>query len=363
MNENIINILKKFNISEDIISYEPFGEGHINNTFLCKTNSCEYVLQKINHFVFKDVKRLMENVYNVTEYIKKEIIKQNGNPDRETLSIIQTKSKENYYYDGTSYYRVYLYIKDSISYQNANKELFYQSAKAIGNFAKLLKDFDASTLYESIPNFHNTIVRYNNFMHSVSIDIENRKDKVLDEIEFVKKRKDFASKIVDALDKKIIPLKVTHNDTKLNNILFDKDTNLPLSLIDFDTIMPGTICYDFGDSIRFGCNDAKEDETNLDKVTFNLDLFESFTKGYFESLKDSITYEEALYLSTGALMMTYECGMRFLTDYLDGDVYFNIQRTNHNLDRARCQFKLLTEMENNIDKMNDIVMKYYNLYK
>ena len=361
---NFKNIIKHFNVKGEFISCEPYGEGHINTTYLVTINQSGkevwYILQKINTNLFKNVDELMSNITLVTEFARNKIIEKGGNPERETLNVIKTKDNKSYYKDSNSgCYRIYNYITDSITYQIVkNKEDFYQAAVAFGNFAKLLSEFDASKLYEILPKFHDTRKRFNDFMNSLQTDKFNRAKEVQKEIEFVISRKEYTSKIVLLLESGEMPLKVTHNDTKLNNVLFDARTGNYLTVIDLDTIMPGSICYDFGDSIRFGCNPCSEDERDLTKVNFDIELFETYVKGCLTALGNSVTQTEKDNLVWGAILMTYECGMRFLADYLDGDIYFRTHREGQNLDRARTQFKLVADMEKNFDKLQDIVNLY-----
>ena len=357
------DLIKNFNIDGDFKSVIPYGEGHINETFLVTVSNLDkevnYILQKINNSLFKDVDALMANIKGVTDFARQEIIKQGGNPDRETLTLVNANDGKAYYFDGEDYYRVYVFITDAIAYQiTPSTAVFNSSAQAFGNFARLLERYPADTLTETIPNFHNTRVRFSNFKKSVQANLSGRADQVKAEIDFVLAREDYCGKIVDKIACGEIPLKVTHNDTKLNNVLFDKATDKAIAVIDLDTVMPGSILYDFGDSIRFGCNPASEDERDLSKVVFSMDLFEAYVKGYLSSLKDSITGAELDNLAFSAILMTFECGMRFLTDHIDGDTYFKIKRENHNLDRARTQFKLVSDMESRLDEMNAIVKKY-----
>ena len=358
-------IIENFYVKGELVSCEPYGEGHINETFLAVMNDggkkVNYIVQKINTSLFKDVDKLMSNIVSVTEFARKRITEKGGDPNRESLTVVMTKDDKPYYYDKESdgTFRVYIFITDAVAYQIVEKpEHFYQSALAFGNFANLLADFDASKLYEILPDFHNTEKRYNDFINAVKSDKFKRAAGVKDEIEFFTQRKDYASKIVDLLHSGKMPLKVTHNDTKLNNVLIDAHTDKYVSVIDLDTIMPGSICYDFGDSIRFGCNTGAEDEKDLTKVNFDINLFETYAKGYLGALGNSVTAVEKDNLAFGAILMTYECGMRFLADYLDGDVYFRVHREGHNLDRARTQIKLVSDMENSFDKMKKIIEKY-----
>ncbi len=352
-----------FGIEGEVTYCERYGAGHINDTYLVKTTANggkkQYILQRVNNTIFKDVPRLMNNVKLVTEFARKIVTARGGDADREAMTLIPAKDGKVFWTDGENYFRVYLFIEDSAAYQIAeNPEIFYQSAVAFGRFAAMLADFDASLLYESIPQFHDTKKRFNDLLNAIEENKAGRKDSVKAEIEFALARKEMTGKIVDKLASKEIPSRVTHNDTKLNNVLFDAKTNKALAVIDLDTIMPGSTCYDFGDSIRFGCNTAAEDERDLSKVEFSLELFDVYAKGYLSELKGCLTESELDNLPLGAIMMTYECGIRFLEDYLRGDVYFRTSRENHNLDRARTQFKLVALMEKALPQMHAIIDKY-----
>lgn len=359
-------IYKNFKLKGEFVSCEPYGEGHINETFLLVVNDegkdVKYIIQRINSTLFTDVPKLMNNIKLVTEFARKKIIEKGGNPDRETLNIVPAVDGKPYYTEnGKDFFRVYVFIDDATSYQVVkDPQDFYYSAVAFGDFANLLAEFDATKLYEPLPRFHDTAKRFNDLLIAIDKNAAGRKDQVKAEIDFALSRKDMTNKIVDKLKSGEIPTKVTHNDTKLNNVMLDNETGKPVAVIDLDTIMPGTICYDFGDSIRFGCNPAAEDEKDLSKVNFDINLFEMYVKGYMSSLKKSMTKAEAENLALGAIMMTYECGIRFLADHLDGDVYFRVHREGHNLDRCRTQFKLVSDMEKALPEMNKIVEKYYN---
>lgn len=358
-------IISNFKTDGKLSSCERYGEGHINETYLAVLESdgreTKYILQKINKSLFTKVDKLMNNIVLVTDFLRKKVAARGGDPDRETLTVVKTKDCNPYYYapEYDEYFRVYVYIDHAIAHQHAERKgQFYQSAVAFGEFAMLLSDFKASQLYEVLPDFHNTQKRYEAFMLSVSADKMNRAKSVLKEIDFVLKRERYCRKIVDMLESGAMPLKVTHNDTKLNNVMLDEKTDKPVAVIDLDTVMPGSLCYDFGDSIRFGCNTADEDEKDLDKVVFDIKLFEEYTKGYLTAIGDGITKTEKDNLAFGAILMTFECGMRFLTDYLDGDTYFRTHREGQNLDRARTQFKLVSDMERQYETMLQIVNKY-----
>lgn len=350
-----------------LVSKKPYGNGHINDTFLiccqtAKNTEKKYILQRMNHDIFKNPPQLMENMVHVTRYLREKILSQGGNPERETLNVIKAKNGADWYEDSDkNYWRVFPFIENSMCLEKVeNAKDFYDSAAAFGNFQWMLADFPAETLHETIPNFHNTPSRLQDFQKAVQTGDKGRAALAQREISFVLDRAKEASVLTDLLSEGKLPLRVTHNDTKLNNILFDKDTHKALCIIDLDTVMPGLSLYDFGDSIRFGANTGAEDETDLTKVGLDLSLFEAFTKGYLEGCKGSLTATEIEMLPMGAKLMTYECGMRFLADFLTGDHYFKIHRENHNLDRARTQFQLVADMETKWDEMTAIVQKYGN---
>ena len=352
MEQKLFNVMQQFQIDGQLESVKPYGSGHINVTYLAVTDKKRYILQKINSNLFTEVDRLMNNIYLVTEHLKKK------SPDKVVLTLVQTTDNKPFLtYEG-EYYRVYDFIENSVCLQiPRDTNEFYQSAVAFGDFAKMLADFDATELYEVLPNFHNTVLRFKAFEEALEKNLSGRKDMALPEIEFALARKEMTSKIVSLIESQEMPLKVTHNDTKLNNVLLNNETLEGLAVIDLDTVMPGSICYDFGDSIRFGCNSSYEDEEDLSKVYFKMDMFEAYVKGYLSSMTN-ITEVEKQHLVDGAIMMTYECGIRFLSDFLNGDTYFKVHKPNHNLFRCRTQFKLVSEMERQRDLMQEIVNKY-----
>lgn len=348
-----------------LISEGPYGSGHINDTFLltfaiAEMGQIKVILQKMNTDVFTDPVSLMENIVGVTSHLRKKIIEAGGDPERETLNVIPTKDGKSYYEDSEGgFWRAYKFITDSTSYDRVEKpEDFYQSAVAFGNFQRLLADYPAQTLHETIKGFHDTKARFAVFKKAVEEDRIGRAASVEKEIQFVLDREDIANYFSDLQAKGEIPLRVTHNDTKLNNIMIDNKSGKGICVIDLDTVMPGLAVHDFGDSIRFGASTAAEDEKNLDKVSCSMELFELYTKGYIEGCGGKLTPEEVALMPMGAKTMTFECGMRFLTDYLQGDTYFKIHRENHNLDRCRTQFKLVSDMEAKWDTMKAIVQKY-----
>ena len=362
---NLENVFLQFDASGKYREAAPFGNGHINDTYLVSSidnegNNYKYILQRINHQIFKKPKEVMDNIVGVTSFLKKKVLERGGNTNREILTVIFTKDNKSLYIDNAGeYWRMYIYVLDSISFdmiENANE--FYQSGLAFGNFQNQLADYPAHKLHETIEGFHDTKKRFETFKNAVEKNVKNRAENVKNEIDFVLKRESLANVLGNALKNNELPLRVTHNDTKLNNILFDKDTRKPICIIDLDTIMPGLALNDFGDSIRFGANTGAEDEVDLSKVGLSLELFEAYAKGFISGCNGKLTENEIKMLPIGAMVMTFECGMRFLTDYLEGDVYFKIARENHNLDRARCQFKLVEDMENKRAEMDKIIAKY-----
>ena len=354
-------ILENFVLDGTPVSAKAFGNGHINSTFVIDCdNGNKYSLQRINNHVFRDVEGLMNNIDSVTSFLKKKIVAKGGNPLRETLTVVKTKSGENYCkLEDDSYWRVYIFVDDVITLQAIeNPEHFYYAGKAFGNFQKLLADFPAEKLTETIPNFHNTVSRYAEFEGLIAKNQSGRASEAEDEIAFARKYKWLAEELYPLIAKGELPLRVTHNDTKLNNVLLDKDTGKPVCVIDLDTVMPGLSLYDYGDSMRFGTNPAAEDEKDLSKVYSDMVLFEEYTKGFLEECGDALTAKEIELLPISALVMTYECGIRFLGDFVDGDNYFKTERPEHNLDRCRTQFKLVADMEEKLPIMKQIVAKY-----
>lgn len=345
---------------------KPFGEGHINETYAVYmpgpegTDVPRYVLQRVNIHVFKNPAQVMENIFSVTEYLREVIRKEGGDLDRETLSYIKTKSGDTYFEDADGQpWRCLHYVPNSICHQTVEEpQQFYQSARSFGHFLKQLGDYPAEDLYETIPRFHDTVKRFRDFSEAVRKDVKNRAGQCREEIDFALAREADCGVLMNQLQEGILPLRVTHNDTKLNNILFDADTDQGLCIIDLDTIMPGLAANDFGDSIRFGASTAEEDEPDLSKVHFDIHLYELYVKGYLEMARDVLTPAEIDSLPWGARLMTLECGMRFLADYLQGDVYFKTAYPDHNLVRARTQFRLVKEMEEQFDSMYEILRKY-----
>jgi hypothetical protein len=357
INEAIENI----DFKGTYLDHIPYGNGHINDTFQVRFTEedgsiIRYILQRMNHETFKNPEQLMENISGVTKFLRNKIEKNHGDVNRETMNIILTKTGDSFFKDSIgSYWRGYQFIEDAICFdivQNPND--FYESAVAFGSFQYQLADYPAEMLYETIPDFHNTPVRVENLKKAIEKDLLGRVKEVTNEIKFVLEREEFTHLLVDFYAQGKLPLKVTHNDTKLNNVMIDCETKKGLCVIDLDTVMPGFSVNDFGDSIRFGASTGAEDEPDLSKVNFDLGLYKLYTKGFLEGCKGSLTETELEMLPVGAKMMTLECGTRFLTDYLEGDTYFKIHREKHNLDRCRTQFKLVSDMEKNWDAMKHV---------
>ncbi len=358
-------VIEHFDFVGKQLSCEPYGSGHINDTFLLEykikhMGVIPIILQRMNTNVFKNPEQLMENILNVTAFLREKIIENKGDPERETLTVILNKSGKPYYKDSENHYwRAYHFITCATGYDEVkNDEDFYQSALAFGRFQSLLADYPANTLHETIPDFHNTKARFKVFKDAIKNDVCGRVKDVEEEIRFVLEREDVANILTNMQERGELPLRVTHNDTKLNNVLIDDKTHQGICVIDLDTVMPGLAINDFGDSIRFGASTGAEDEKDLSKINCDMHLFEVYTKGFIKGCNGKLTPNEIKALPIGAKVMTFECGMRFLTDYLQGDTYFKTQYPTHNLDRCRTQFKLVKDMEKKWDTMNNIVSNY-----
>lgn len=363
--DKVERVASNFQFEGKLMNMVPWGNGHINDTYLLtygigKMGYIRVILQRMNKNVFPKPVELMENIVNITTFLHKKIEGNGGDPYRETLNVIPTKDGMPYFIDSEDeYWRSFVFITDASSYDMVkNPEDFYQSALAFGKFQCLLADFPASELHETIADFHNTKQRLVNFKKAVEEDVAGRVAEVGEEIQFVLERENEAGFFTDLIEKNELPIRVTHNDTKLNNIMIDNYSGKGICVIDLDTTMPGLAVHDFGDSIRFGASTAKEDETDLSKVSCSMELFEAYTRGFIDGCGGKLTRRELELLPMGAKMMTYECGMRFLTDYLQNDVYFKTSREGHNLDRARTQFKLVADMESKWEQMCSIVEKY-----
>ena len=339
-----------------IYETEQILNGHINLTYRILSDKGDFILQRVNTGIFRDPVGLMNNIKLVTDHLRGKIASAGGDPDRETLTLIRTPDGEPLLDTGEGVYRMYLFIRGATCYNKAERPgMFAESARAFGRFQNLLSDFDASKLVETIKDFHNTPKRFRDFKSSVEADVCGRAKDCRREIDFFLAREIYCPLLTDALQSGELPRRVTHNDTKLNNVMIDDATGRGICVIDLDTVMPGSMLYDFGDSIRFGASSAAEDEKDLSKVYCVPELYGEYARAFLSELKESITKRELELLHDGAIMMTLECGMRFLADYLDGDVYFRTSYPAQNLDRARTQIKLVADMENRRGQFEAII--------
>ena len=360
----ISQILAAYVLPGTVADVARHGKGHINDTFcvVCRMpegGTARFILQRLSQAAFPHPEEVMENFVGITSYLRREILAEGGDPLRETLSLVKTGDGADFVTDAEGRaWRLMPFIENADCYQSATPELFAASGRAFGRFQYMLRDYPARTLHETIPHFHDTESRFEQFLAALEADKLNRAEGVSPEIQFILRRKADCGVALRALREGKLPLRVTHNDTKLNNILIDRDTHEGICIIDLDTTMPGLAINDFGDSIRFGANHCMEDEQDLTKVNFDISLYEVFTRGFLEGARGSLTSAELEYLPWGARLMTLECGIRFLTDYLDGDHYFHVSHPRQNLDRARTQLKLVKDMEEQFDAMGAVVAKY-----
>ena len=358
------DVLNAYDFPATLMGAVRYGQGHINDTFcvICQPQDGDcirFILQGLSSAAFPHPEELMENMVGITSYLRDKIVANGGDPLRETLSLVKTKDGKDFYTDcNGKVWRLTPFIENTDCYQKATPELFEASARAFGRFQYMLQGYPADTLHEPIARFHDTENRFEKFVAALEADKLGRAKDVAPEIQFVLDRKADCSVAMQALREGKLPLRVTHNDTKLNNILIDRATGEGICVIDLDTTMPGLSINDFGDSIRFGANHSAEDEKDLSKVNFDIELYEAYTRGFLAGAQGSLTPAELEYLPWGAKLMTLECGIRFLTDYLDGDNYFRIHYPEQNLDRCRTQFKLVADMESQFQAMHDVVSKY-----
>lgn len=351
-------VLAAYRFHGALLSASSYGNGHINDTFLLVFDMygmgrLKLILQRLNTEVFPNPDTLMENVIGVTSFLQKKITAAGGDASRETLTLIPTASGKLYYVDSMGgYWRAYQFITDAVCYERVSKkEDFYESARLFGQFQQMLSDYPIHSLHEIIPGFHDTRARFTQFQKALTEDVCSRISEAAEEIAFACAYEYLCDIFPPLIASGELPLRVTHNDTKLNNLMFDSRTDKGLCIIDLDTVMPGLLAYDFGDAIRFGANTAAEDERQLHKVSMDFSLYETYVKGFAAGCGQTMTERERAMLPEGAMVMTYECGLRFLTDYLSGDTYFKISRPEHNLDRCRTQFALLADMEKKLPQM------------
>ena len=363
------SIISRFEFPGTLSGCRELKTGHINITYALRFSQADgtardYVLQRINNYVFKKPWEVMENVQLVTEHIRLAMIRQGINPENRVLRLVPVKGGGNMAEDGAGgYWRAYDYIVHAVTPDKAESPTqFRQIGAAFGQFQSMLSDFPIKKLHDTIPHFHDTRKRVGDFERTVALDVARRVAGVWEDIAFIRRRGEAMCRIVDMLNAGELPLRVTHNDTKINNVMLDADSGEAPCVIDLDTVMPGSALYDFGDAIRYGASTAAEDETDLDRVSLDMDLFAAFSEGFIASTATRLTPAELENLPLGALVMTYENALRFLADYLDGDTYYKIDYPTHNLDRARCQCKLLTDMEAKQDEMYATVARLCRRY-
>lgn len=356
--EEIREVLASF----DLTGYEHvcrYGNGHINDTYLLEGGNGKgsFILQRINRSVFAHPEEVAGNVWKITRYLQQKIREEGGDPSRETLTVFPARDGKPYATDRNGeVWRLVAFIRDSMSYEIADTpKLFAASGEAFGHFQYLLRGFDVSSLAETIPDFHNTPKRYRHFEEAVSRDAAGRAQTVLPEIDQIRLRSSDCSRLTDQIHSGALSRSVAHNDSKLNNVLFDRKTGRPLCVVDLDTVMPGLTAYDFGDSIRFGANHNLEDERDLDKVEFDLHLYEVYAEGFLRGSGAIFSETELKSLAWGARIITLEQAIRFLTDYLEGDRYYRTDREGQNLDRTRVQLRLLQGMEEQFEQMLTIL--------
>lgn len=362
MNETLLNIANRFDIRNRITEVEPLGAGFINDTYIARTDhpSEKYILQKKNKNIFPEVEAMMENILAVTDHIRKKIEAYGGDPEREVMTVVKTLEGHPYFLDDDGeYWTVSRYIEGSVTYEKADSaHLAYKGGKGIGRFQSILADFEG-TLAETIKGFHNIRHRFEQWDNSLNKDAVGRKAEVAEEIEWIESRREEMMRFWNLVEDGIIPTRVTHNDTKISNILFDSAGDV-LCVIDLDTVMSSTSLNDFGDAIRSYANTGAEDDVDLGNVGVDLEMFEAYTKGYLEERNSTLLKVEKEHLAFAALYITFEQVLRFLMDYLDGDTYYKTAYPQHNLVRARAQYKLLKSMEENYEKMCKIVNSLAN---
>jgi hypothetical protein len=358
--QRLKEIVSHFKIDGEAEYIKPHGSGHINDTYhVTNTNPVlpDYLLQRINSYIFKNIPLLISNIEIVTSHIKNKLKNIEGAfPDKQVLTLIRTKTDQPYFKDAAgNYWRMYFFLKDTLSYDMVTTvKQANEGGKAFGTFQSLIADLNAELLDETIPDFHNIEMRLTNLKSALPAANESRVNDTVNEINFVSEREKSMCVLLELGRSGKLPRRITHNDTKFNNVLLDKNDRAQC-VIDLDTVMPGYVAYDFGDAIRTIVNTAAEDEVDISMINVNVELFEAFTKGFLKETAGFLTNEEIHSLPMGALLLPYLMGVRFLTDYLEGDQYFKIRFPSHNLQRARAQFQLLKKLEDNYPKLKSIV--------
>ena len=365
--KELLDIIKNFDVRGDIKELNPINNGIINTTYVVKSddkgNINKYLLQKINTSIFTEPFKLMKNIENVTKYISL-----NDSESKDTINVIKAKNGLPLYvtsdpFSHKEYYRVYNYIDNTISYNKSEKtEIVYNTGKAFGHFCKVLRDYPINDLEEIIKDFHNTKKRYDKLIETYKLNTVNRNNRAFKQISEIISREEECSVLVNLLEDDKIPYRVTHNDTKVNNVLMDSVTKEPVAVIDLDTVMKGSGLYDYGDGVRSAASNALEDETNLDNVYINMDMFKAYTDGYLSEMAPYLNEEEILNMANSIKIITLELAIRFLDDYLSGDTYFKTNYDDHNLDRCKNQLKLVNDIDEKLEEMNSYIKESYNKY-
>ncbi len=364
--EHLRNVAEQFSIQGKITGIEQINKGYINRTYKVETlsennNIHKYILQRINTNVFPDVSVLMSNYLLTTSHLSSNLTMPGKHRCGTVQTLRLTKEGESYFEDSSGVWRMMTFFDNVYSIDvPQNPDVFYYAGISFGGFIKAMISVDVSEIKEVIPNFHNTQSRYMDLEKAILTDPENRVKDVADEIAFIRSRIDMFGKITEALEDGVIPTRICHNDCNLNNILFDDKTNMPVAVIDLDTVMPSSPLYDFGDSMRSGTNTAKDDETDLSKVSCDLQFYDAYARGYLKACGDVLTKVELELLPYSSLIITAEDGIRFLMDHINGDIYYHIDYPGQNLDRARTQLKLLEDMENKLPEIKRILQKIYD---
>lgn len=364
IHHDVAQALRHFQIDGELVEARPYGSGHINDTYLgvfeTLSGRRRFIHQRVNKRVFTNPERLIENIARVTCHLRSKITAAGGDADRECLTLVRADDDRWFHLTETGdYWRTYLFIEDAATYDLVETPgHLYSAGRAFGTFQKMLADLPGEPLHETIPLFHHTANRVRLLREAIDADVLNRASGVRREIEFALSRADEMAVLVRLDENRSLPRRITHNDTKFNNVMIDNSSGEAVCVIDLDTVMPGLALYDFGDMVRTGTTTAVEDETNLEKVGIDLTMFEALVKGYMQGAGDMLVPQEVDNLALSGRVITYTIGVRFLTDYLRGDKYFKIHRSNHNLDRCRTQFKLVSDIESHFDQLRQIVAQY-----
>lgn len=352
--KHLYDIAREFQLDAEVVSIDTLGQGFINDTYIVATQKSRYILQRKNHNIFPDVPAMMDNIQRVTTHLKAKVRAAGGDPEREVLTVIPTHDGTLYHRNGEEFWAASLYIEGSVTHEVANTpRLAFMGGRGIGRFQAMLADFN-EPLAEVIKGFHNIRWRYEQWDKSLAADRADRKASVAREIEWIESRRERMMAFWELVERGELPMRVTHNDTKLSNILFDSNDEV-LCVIDLDTVMSSTSLNDFGDAIRSYTNTGAEDDTDLGRVSMNIDTFRHYAEGYLSERSATMTDSEREWLAFSALYITYEQVLRFLMDYIDGDTYYKIAYSDHNLVRTRAQHKLLESMEQQYEQMQAII--------